>query len=73
MPRRWCAACAFVRSFAYSECPLTGETEAEKRRGMEEMEKTGRVGRWREDRNSEKRKGRKTKNRMTARDREEKG
>lgn len=23
--------CAFVRSFAYSECPLAGETERERR------------------------------------------
>lgn len=54
MPRRWCAACAFVRSFAYSECPLAGETEREKK----QMEGWQRQAGW-GDRNSENRKRRK--------------
>lgn len=36
MPERWCAACAFVRGFAYGECPLAGMTERDQRNGETE-------------------------------------
>lgn len=51
-----------MRSFAYSECPLAGETEGERRERNGEMAMTGRVGETAlVDGNSEKRKGRKNK------------
>lgn len=75
MPRRWCAACAFVRSFAYSERPLAGETERRKRRERNgETAKTGQGGEtaWGTEIVREK-KREKEYDWMTGRDREERG